>query len=291
MRQLIESCSQDIEDHTNVIARIKINLGIDRDLEAEILIAIDEYNIAVCRDLANRGLAKLPRELRDMVYIYLVPDEVRIFVEPSESQIPHVQREGFTESQPYFTASPCTSNDYLCSEHYWRDEALGVDMARELKESFYRNPAFCIEPAYFSRGMEGFESLSLTFLAQNDRFGSGIEPQKLISKLSCRLAICGVDSLSPTQLSDWRNMILNFMKELFMLKDRAVVRFRIFLSDDWDLDRDTRSVERLMGLIFPDLLRLRRAKRRVTVEPGHRWWDPEQKAALAQWLKRVEDEA
>ncbi|KAF2821030.1 hypothetical protein CC86DRAFT_411344 [Ophiobolus disseminans] len=78
MRRLIEDCSADVQDLAHVLMRIKTNLGIDRDIGAEIEIAIEDCNIPICRRLAEDGLAKLPCELRNLGYEQLVPDEVII---------------------------------------------------------------------------------------------------------------------------------------------------------------------------------------------------------------------
>jgi hypothetical protein len=77
MQLVVEKAIVDMPQPPVMLDRIKSSFGTDEDLNAQIEIATEQYSIAVCRQLAV-GLAKLPRELRDMVYRYLVPDEVSI---------------------------------------------------------------------------------------------------------------------------------------------------------------------------------------------------------------------
>jgi hypothetical protein len=70
MQSLLEASRIDFQDPANILSRIQINLGIsdDRDINAEIEAATEQDNIAVCQDIADKRLTRLPRELRDMVY-------------------------------------------------------------------------------------------------------------------------------------------------------------------------------------------------------------------------------
>jgi hypothetical protein len=78
MQQLIEESTAAMGLPYGLLAQIKMNLNIDRDIHTEIKLAIEEYNTAICRELTDRMRDKFPRELRDMVYRYLVPDTVNI---------------------------------------------------------------------------------------------------------------------------------------------------------------------------------------------------------------------
>lgn len=78
MRSMIAEHGVNMQDLAKWIPRVKSALGLDRNFSKQIAKATDEYNIAVIRDIAENGLTKLPRELRDMVYAHLVPSLVEI---------------------------------------------------------------------------------------------------------------------------------------------------------------------------------------------------------------------
>jgi hypothetical protein len=54
MQQLIEEAPTELELPQGLLGQITSNLNINRDFDAEIQVAIDEYNIAVCRKLAEK---------------------------------------------------------------------------------------------------------------------------------------------------------------------------------------------------------------------------------------------
>lgn len=66
MQALLED-DADLEQPENLMQRVKTNLGIDRDIDAEIEISTERYNVAVCWSVSLAMMATLPPELRDMV--------------------------------------------------------------------------------------------------------------------------------------------------------------------------------------------------------------------------------
>lgn len=182
MQALVAECSAGIQDPTNLIARAKATFGIDRDIDAEIVAATDEYNIAVTRKISDEGLTKLPRELRDMVYEFLVPQKVDIFAEPTVPDLPMTW--GKEESTLYFASKPRTVDDGLCPEHYWRDEALGNQMIRELVERFYQASDFQVIPISYKPREFAPEVSTVSSILKHDRFEFGLEPHKLIGRFS-----------------------------------------------------------------------------------------------------------
>jgi hypothetical protein len=51
----------------------------NRDIQADINTTMEEYQIAVTRIMAENLYGQLLRELRDMVYQYIVPDKVVLY--------------------------------------------------------------------------------------------------------------------------------------------------------------------------------------------------------------------
>jgi hypothetical protein len=169
MHKLIERAMSDAnEDQTMTsLYSIKWSLGMDRDIddiETEIEVATEEYNVHFCRAITVKLLAKLPRELRDMVYSHLLPDDIhlcRIFsdtfhITPGH----HVHDEGSdeegTHERVYFpVCARSAAGDTLCPEYFWRDDVVGVQMAHELMETFYQTTKFSFRNAYGCKEIDG----------------------------------------------------------------------------------------------------------------------------------------
>jgi hypothetical protein len=116
-----------------VLGHVKGSLGIDRDIQADIDTTMEEYHIAVTRRVADNLYGKLPCELRDMVYQYLVPDKFVLCNGLCHPE-PHTYESKYDEDglTPYISDSPRTKNDPICLEHFWRDAAVGPIVAQEL---------------------------------------------------------------------------------------------------------------------------------------------------------------
>jgi hypothetical protein len=71
---------------------------------------------------------------------------------------------------PYIPPLPRTKDDCVCLERFWRDEALGVAIARELMESFYRQPQFLL-PSMLH--ILSFNTGRLSFLLNSDLYALG----------------------------------------------------------------------------------------------------------------------
>lgn len=59
-----------------LLSCIKSRLGLNHDIAADIEVATADYNVAVCRSTGKHILGRLPRELRDMIGSFVVPEEV-----------------------------------------------------------------------------------------------------------------------------------------------------------------------------------------------------------------------
>ncbi|KAF1850159.1 uncharacterized protein K460DRAFT_411914 [Cucurbitaria berberidis CBS 394.84] len=143
-------------------------------IDKKIHIACEAYNIAVCRQVSESLLQKLPRELRNLVYRYITTESVT--VNDPNCDILRITQEEF----PYFVNEPRSKRDPLCWSHFWRDDVLGKQFAIELVESWYRYTKF-----NFSRRLG---SMPQYFLHQ-DRFNMGLHPHALVTDITKSIAV------------------------------------------------------------------------------------------------------
>jgi hypothetical protein len=108
-----------------------LHTTILRNFEENITAATEAYNIAVCRGIGPAVYATLPRELRDMIYSYLLPTEALLIVRTTTNLRCSAwgAYQALIRSGPYLVTYPRSSKDEICPEHYWRDNAVGSNMA------------------------------------------------------------------------------------------------------------------------------------------------------------------
>ncbi|KAF1913099.1 hypothetical protein BDU57DRAFT_344699 [Ampelomyces quisqualis] len=188
MQRMVEEAIGNMQEPPGMLDRIKSNLGPHEDLKAHIEVATEEYNIAVCQQLVTRPM-RLPRERRDLVYQYLVPNHVGVYIILTCQPELHIHNlvdtgyDYFADTQAlHVPASPPTRNGPVCSEPFWRDKTLGVTISHELAESFYQYRTFDVwtignRPAHAT-------DHRLRSALHTDRFGVGIDTADLISRFS-----------------------------------------------------------------------------------------------------------
>jgi hypothetical protein len=281
MQQLIEESTAAMGLPYGLLAQIKMNLNIDRDIHTEIKLAIDEYNTAICRELTDRMRDKFPRELRDMVYRYLVPDTVNICTD--EEYFPgRAVKLYHKQNHPYFPSYPRTMHDHFYTEHFWRGEALAVDMAYEPAECFYRKSNFNVIPAsrsnIIARG-------GLATLLNGDRFGLRLRPQELISIFSREIYFMNLATTSLFEQPKNYKEVPGLVKELSLLRKGSSIRLGLWLgmvdSSQWVRFDQDRTVDKLMELVFAELVHLRRAGYHLTVRLRNQcYWEVKDGAFL-----------
>jgi len=126
-------------------------------LEGSIQRNLEPYAQAICLHLCKKVLVKLPRELRDLVYEYIVTPDY-IYAGPQ-----------------YLTntGSPCEIDQYA---HFWNPQYVGEIMRIELAQMWYRLSLF-----YFwdrKRNLEVIERF-MTY----DRWGLGLKPYEHIARV------------------------------------------------------------------------------------------------------------
>jgi hypothetical protein len=252
------------------IAHVKSSLGMARDIDKNIEDATEACNITVCQTLGEAMHNMLPRELRDMVYEHLTGGKVRLTVDHGPNEICATRYEPSHIHGPYFATSPRSPTDTLCADHFWRDSALGPDLARELMENWYRTTTFEIGSDDAGTKPSYARTLLSRHLSQ-DRFKSGFRPQTLVSKIECCINILSVTDLDD---DEWRTVVLAELTDLSMLKNKAHVQVTIWVPTIWSRSEDTHpTLLECLGIIRPALLRLRKLEYRMRVEATLRdWW-------------------
>jgi hypothetical protein len=287
VQRLVKGSASTMGLPDDLLAQVKTNLNNDRDIDAEITFFIDKYNTAVCRKIADGIRDKFPRELRDVVYRYLVPDQVSLFTD--EEYNPEHQIKLYYGFDAYIPSSPRTKDDGFCPEHFWRDDALSADIIHELAESFYREPKFQIT-SHIPIGSLG----GLAVLLHNDRFALGVQPQTLVSKFSRQIYIPYDRSLPHSDRAEAKNAVLELVKELSLLRKKSSIHLTFLLgkvdASMWDEYDEDRTVNRLMELVYPELLRLRRAEYQLTFEFRLLYYKY-RNGVILRWKKRLKDEA
>ncbi|KAI4662982.1 uncharacterized protein J4E79_004294 [Alternaria viburni] len=266
---------------------IKSNLGLARDFVEELGKATELYNIAVCRVIGPAMYTTLPREIRDMVYEYLTPHQLDITLRPcypcAESDLLHVVdhvNPKYFDYDLYFAPQPRSQDDWLCPEHYWRDNIISPGVAQELMEAWYRNSTFNMWADWIC---EGWPAEWLNTLLNNDRFGAGLRPREMITKFAFEVQISywrgEIDS-------HWQKSLMEALDSLFSLKEAT----QIDLSVRCGFGEDPMAALRaFLVLIRPAFLRLQKLGYRCTIRTVRRKPNPFSKV-IGEWVQELETE-
>jgi hypothetical protein len=88
--------------------------------------------------------------------------------------------------------------------------------------------------------------------------------------------------------------VLDLAKEQSLLRKKSSIHLTFLLgkvdASMWDEYDEDRTVNRLMELVYPELLRLRRAEYQITFEFRLLYYKY-RNGVILQWKKRLEDEA
>lgn len=155
-------------------------------------LTIDAYKTAVCRELCTAMCTKLPREIRDIIYSYLVRGEVVVKKKGPVPRTHAILGAGADDAKffgpgsdgpPYFSEAPRTKSDPLCNEIFWREEITGPVFASGLMYAFYHDQEFVLpwDPDHIYS-----EEIAC---AQIDRFRAKHRPRELIRNLVREVAV------------------------------------------------------------------------------------------------------
>ncbi|KAJ8117933.1 hypothetical protein OPT61_g981 [Boeremia exigua] len=226
----VRSRAMDLKNQKMVLKRLE-----DRDSKSACL--------SVCLAVQNR----LPRELRDMIFGYLLLEDgvhARLF-------------------HYYNTLDP------KAPRHYWNKEFTGDATLRELTQSWYRSVRFD-----FDRSLDFLPHL----LAQTD-CTLQCTRQELIGKASFKILQCDLDrwpAADANGIPSPQSLLLKNMECLFSLRHGASIYIILesplpWFSESKNLqERQAQFLTRVLDIIFPTLRRLRRAgySLAISIDPG-----------------------
>ncbi|KAF1925937.1 uncharacterized protein M421DRAFT_227748 [Didymella exigua CBS 183.55] len=189
----------------------------------------------------------LPRELRDMVFAYL------LFEDGVHARLFHY----------YDTLDP------KAPRHYWNKEFTGDATLRELTESWYSSVRFD-----FDRSLNFLPHL----LAQVDSTLQ-CKRQELIRRASFKILQCDLDmwlAADANGIPSPQSLLLKNMEYLFLLRPGAKVTIILesplpWFSESKNLqERQSHFLARVLDIIFPTLVRLQQAgySLAVCIDPG-----------------------
>lgn len=132
---------------------------------ADALLAFAKHD---CLELCNKVYKALPREVRDIIYGYIIGcGEVDICLGDHRAR----HKCGYRSSNSKTEHRLCSSK--VDTDHWWKDDFVGAKMVREIGEHYYRESHFRFEV--------GFSELA-RFRAM-DQFNLGFLPVHFVSKV------------------------------------------------------------------------------------------------------------
>lgn len=207
----------------------------------------DQQSKSACLSVCSAVQTRLPRELRDMIFKYLLLEDgvhARLF-------------------HYYNTLDP------KAPRHYWNKEFTGDATIRELTESWYRSVRFD-----FDRSLDFLPHL----LAQIDNT-LRCTRQELIGKASFKILQCDLDrwpAADANGIPSPQSLLLKNMESLFLLRPGAMIYIILESPLPWFsesknlLERQAQFLKRVLDIIFPTLRRLRWAgySLAISIDPG-----------------------
>ncbi|KAF2728143.1 hypothetical protein EJ04DRAFT_110093 [Polyplosphaeria fusca] len=154
-----------LQDEIKSLKKRSTRLHTENIAEDKLLMqSIHSFAQASCRELCDKVFKKLPRELRDIIYAYLIPHGVGIAVRRSKSD---------TKDSPSYFTRPSLSNagrGHLAVEHYWDPTYVAKNMTREIAEVWYASCHFILKDD---------DPVLLSMFLEQDRWNMDIVPEKL----------------------------------------------------------------------------------------------------------------
>jgi hypothetical protein len=213
-------------------------------------IALEAYAKASCRVLCNKVYATFPREIRDMIFRYTLPDDAIVVPSPVYYDDMYGERkEPAPNLQPHLTV----------------DEFVGKHVAKEIVEVYYRYSTFVFNYTY----------MSMLSFRVTDKYYLGLIPADFILNLVVHI-ICGNYNF-PTlkaRMEDTNGAdgwggggwgpphfrdILSNLEPIFGFKAGTKITIDLTVDDkrlEDDITQEQWEWDNVVPLIFPTLRRL-----------------------------------
>lgn len=299
---------EEIEDEAGLttILNHEAKDSLDKMVVLDIRATPEDYNIAVTPHISANILARLPRELRDIIYEFLAPKQITVCVEdwPGCPETPHVHRDrkacdtvwykkksffNSLQSEPcYHTILPRTEWDRICPHHFWRGEAICQQMATELMEAFFRTTIFQID----ADSLRGIIPDRVFPVISKHRFNMLSRTSSRISDLKFVLMIRVYDGngLTKKDRAHQLKAVTNWLKVLGCLKKKCRIGIQLDILKNGRDTTDMSYVNHVMGVVLKGLMKLHKAGYRLrfgyTAEMPRKMMD----MVLGQWLDYLERE-
>jgi len=139
-----------------------------RNIASEIDRRMKRYAAARCLPICTTVCDKLPRELRDMIYQYIIGESIVKIDKEVLASFLFCFEVGVT---PMFPAG-FTNRTNIAYEHLWDQDYSGKLFYSELIEAWYRNTTFSL-----------VECRLVPYFLNNSRFGYGVQPREWVRKI------------------------------------------------------------------------------------------------------------
>ena len=221
--------------------------------------AIDQTAKSECLELTQQVIIKLPREIRDTIYLYLSARDGAVI----EREHYRVTQDPLTNMYSY-DFERCKADRF--PEHYWSKEYVSESFFQELAENHYRMSTFV-----FNDDAEVMKRFLTT-----DDLKLGILPKDLVSSVEIRIHTVRHDRgcwrsylwgepKSPAELREG-------MSGVFDLKDGAHVVVRLVTEAETEVERDERC-DRAISVLLDEMQckRMKKYKMELVIADRQEW--------------------
>ncbi|CAN9136989.1 unnamed protein product [Alternaria sp. RS040] len=140
-------------------------ISADAEETADALLAFAKHD---CLELCNKAYKAFPREVRDIIYGYIIGGK-EVDISLGDRSAKH--RVGYFSSNSETQHRLCSSK--VDTDHWWKNDFVGAKMVREIGEHYYQESHFRFE----------VELSELARFRATDQFNLGFLPVHFVSKV------------------------------------------------------------------------------------------------------------
>jgi hypothetical protein len=256
-------------------------------LEEKLFEHIDAHYAPRCLQICEHMQQKLPRELRDMIYAYILDTRTQPLV---QNELAKDFPESMRCTRPWTPANkPDASIPWICQikydlRHICDKDYVGLETMQEIAEAYYRGSVF----SFNMYATLHPEPLSQHYFEATDRWAFGLEAASLIRRLELGLNSKELAE-SPAKAQEDLGSLLRLTKALSIT----------IIFDEFRLDEDRQlEIATAISTLFPTLEKLLATGHMIVVGVHHRYrpgwqfnipvsWE---ELEYAWWQRRLRDE-